>query len=200
MEQSLHRCGSFIWIGIRLQKALSPCAIPPMKCFNNFVESAVIDRRKGDENSKSSVVAETMKLVANSSYGYQKMDRSLHTVTKYLSDETNPWSHQKQNVWMSGLLKWSTVRSRVCQVRNWTQWTDNCWVLHPAVCKIEKATAVSYLLGKILRCFRYWRAGDKYRLAPYSTIRAPIVWLCQTSIENGLELFANSRLYDWIIS
>ena len=57
------------------------------KCFNNFVQSAVDARRKGDENPNSSVVAETMKLLANSSYGYQLMDRSRHTVTKYLSDE-----------------------------------------------------------------------------------------------------------------
>ena len=28
-----------------------------------------------------------MKLLANSSYGYQNVDRSRHTVTKYLSDE-----------------------------------------------------------------------------------------------------------------
>ena len=28
-----------------------------------------------------------MKLLANSSYGYQNMDRSQHTVTKYLTDE-----------------------------------------------------------------------------------------------------------------
>ena len=47
-------------------------------------------RREDDENPKypkSSVNAETMKLLANSSYGYQTMDRSRHTVTKYLSDE-----------------------------------------------------------------------------------------------------------------
>ena len=44
-------------------------------------------RRQGDENPNSSVVAETMKLLANSSYGYQIMDRSRHTVTKYLTDE-----------------------------------------------------------------------------------------------------------------
>ena len=30
-----------------------------------------------------------MKLLANSSYGYQIMDRSRHTVTKYLTDEKN---------------------------------------------------------------------------------------------------------------
>ena len=44
-------------------------------------------RSQGDENPNSSVVAETMKLLAHSSYGYQIMDRSRHTVTKYLTDE-----------------------------------------------------------------------------------------------------------------
>ena len=44
-------------------------------------------RRQGDENPNSSVVAETMKLLADRSYGYQIMDRSRHTVTKYLTDE-----------------------------------------------------------------------------------------------------------------
>ena len=51
------------------------------------MQSAVDARREGDENPNSSVVAETMKLLANSSYGYQIMDRSRQTVTKYLSDE-----------------------------------------------------------------------------------------------------------------
>ena len=59
----------------------------PRKCFNNFVQSAVDARRQRDKNPSSSVVAETMKLLAHSSYGYQIMDRSRHTVTKYLSDE-----------------------------------------------------------------------------------------------------------------
>ena len=59
----------------------------PKKCFNSFVQSAVDARSQGDENLNSSVVAETMKLLANSSYGYQIMERSRHTVTKYLADE-----------------------------------------------------------------------------------------------------------------
>ena len=42
---------------------------------------------QGDKKSNSSVVAETMKLLANSSYSYQIMDRSRHAVMKYLSDE-----------------------------------------------------------------------------------------------------------------
>ena len=59
----------------------------PVKCFNNFLQSAVNARQERDENPNSNVVAETMKLLANSPYGYQIMDRSHHTVTKYLSDE-----------------------------------------------------------------------------------------------------------------
>ena len=59
----------------------------PLSCFNSFVQSAVNARREGDKNPNSTVVAETMKLLANSSYGYQIMDRSRHTVTKYLNDE-----------------------------------------------------------------------------------------------------------------
>ena len=56
-------------------------------CFNSFVQSAVDAGRQGGENPNSSVVAETIKPLANSFYGYQVMDRSRHTVTKYLSDE-----------------------------------------------------------------------------------------------------------------
>ena len=59
----------------------------PRACFNSFVQSAVDTRRQGDENPNTSVVAETMKRLANSFYGYQIMDRSRHTVTNYLTDE-----------------------------------------------------------------------------------------------------------------
>ena len=68
----------------------------PKKSFNSFVQSAVDARMQGDENPNPSVVAETMKLPANSSYGYQIMDRSRYTVTKYLSDKkTNEVNNSK---------------------------------------------------------------------------------------------------------
>ena len=57
------------------------------KSFKSFVQAAVDGRREGDQNPNSSVVAETMKLLANSSYGYQIVDRSRHTVKKYLTDK-----------------------------------------------------------------------------------------------------------------
>ena len=43
-------------------------------------------KQKNEENPKPSVVAGTMKLLANSSDDYQIMDRSRHNGTKYLSD------------------------------------------------------------------------------------------------------------------
>ena len=64
----------------------------PRKCFNKLVQLIVDAKREGDENPSSGVVAETMKLSGNSSYGYQIMDRSRHTITKYLNDEI----HTKQ--------------------------------------------------------------------------------------------------------
>ena len=57
------------------------------KCFNNFVQSVVDARRKGDENPLTGVVAETMKFLGNSSYGCQIKDRSRYTITKYLNYE-----------------------------------------------------------------------------------------------------------------
>ena len=57
-----------------------------MNRFKNFVQSAVKARRDEDENPNSILVTETTKLQANSSYGYQIMDQSRRTVTKYLSD------------------------------------------------------------------------------------------------------------------
>ena len=65
-----------------------------MKFFNKIVQSAVNATRQGDEKPNSSAVAETMKILAKSSYGYQIMNRSQHTVTKCLSDDK---THQVVN-------------------------------------------------------------------------------------------------------
>ena len=77
----------YLQLGLVVTKIHRFVEYTPKKCFNSFVQAAVDARRKCDENPNSSVVAETMKLLANSSYGYQIMDRSRHTVTKCLSDE-----------------------------------------------------------------------------------------------------------------
>ena len=79
----------YLELGLKCKKIYRFVEYPPVKCVNNFVQSAVNARREGDENPNSSVVAERMQLLADSSYGYQIMDRSRHTatVTKYLNDK-----------------------------------------------------------------------------------------------------------------
>ena len=77
----------YLKLGLVCKKIHRCVQYTPRKCFDNFVQSAVDARRQRDENPNSSVVAETMKLLANSSYRYQIKDRSRHTVTKYLTDE-----------------------------------------------------------------------------------------------------------------
>ena len=77
----------YMELGLQCTKIYRFVQYSPRKCFNNFAQSVVDARREGDENPLSGVVAETMKLLGNSSYGYQIMDRSRHTITKYLNDE-----------------------------------------------------------------------------------------------------------------
>ena len=76
-----------LYLGLICKKTYRFVQYTPVNCFNNFGQSAVNARREGDENTNSSAVAETMKLLANICYDYPILDRSRHTVTKYLSDE-----------------------------------------------------------------------------------------------------------------
>ena len=78
---------SHLDLGLICKKIYRFVRYTPMQCFNNFIQCAVNARRERDENPNSSIVAETMKLLTNSSFGCQFMDRSRHTITKYLSDE-----------------------------------------------------------------------------------------------------------------
>ena len=56
------------------------------RCFQPFVQSVVDARRNGDTNPNSAVLAETMKLIGNSAYGRQIMDRSRHTKTVFSAE------------------------------------------------------------------------------------------------------------------
>ena len=77
----------YLSLGIQCTKIYRFVEYTPRKYFNNFVQFVVDARREGDKNQHSGVVAETMKLLGNSSYGYHIMDRSRHLITKYLGDE-----------------------------------------------------------------------------------------------------------------
>ena len=92
----------------------------PRKCFNHFAQSVVDARREGNENTHSGVVAETMKLLGNSSYGYQIMDRSIHMITKYLGDEKihkakNEKFFKRMSVVKKNLYEVDLLKSRIEQ-------------------------------------------------------------------------------------
>ena len=57
----------YLQLGLVCKKIQGFVEYTPKKCFNSFVRSAVDARRQGDKNSNSNVVAETMKLLVNSS-------------------------------------------------------------------------------------------------------------------------------------
>ena len=57
----------YLKLGLVFKKIHRFVQYTPKKCFDNLVQSAVDARRQGDENPSSSAVAETMKVLANSS-------------------------------------------------------------------------------------------------------------------------------------
>ena len=59
----------YLDLGLKCTKIYRVVQYTHKKRFNDFVQSIVDARRAGDENAESSVVAETMKLFGNSSYG-----------------------------------------------------------------------------------------------------------------------------------
>ena len=60
-------------LGLQCTKIYRFVQYLPRKTFNKFVQSVVDARREGDENPLSGVVAETKKILGNSSYGYKIM-------------------------------------------------------------------------------------------------------------------------------
>ena len=77
----------YMELGLQCTKIYRFVQYSPRKCLINFFQLVVDARREADENPLSGVVAETMKLLGNSLYGYQIMERSRDTITKYLNDE-----------------------------------------------------------------------------------------------------------------
>ena len=59
----------YLHLGLECTKIHQFVQYTPKKCFNSYVQSAVDARRQGEENPNPNVVAETMKPLANSSFG-----------------------------------------------------------------------------------------------------------------------------------
>ena len=73
--------------GSAFKQSYSCVEYTPEKCLNKITKVAVNARKQNDENPNSSVVAETVELLMNSSFDYEIMGRSWHIVSNYLNDE-----------------------------------------------------------------------------------------------------------------
>ena len=112
----------YLKLGLVCKKIHRFVQYTPRNCFDIFVQSAVDARQQGDENPNSIVVAETMKLLANSSYGYQIIDRRRHTVSNNLTDEkTYSKINSKMFKWLNHIsdqiMRWN-LSSRKLSTRN----------------------------------------------------------------------------------
>ena len=108
----------YLNLGLQYTKIQRFVQYTPRKVLSNFVQSVVDARRAGDENPLSGVVAETMKFLGNSSYGYQIMDKSKHTMAKYLGDKKthkaiNNQFFKRLNVVAKDLFEVELVRSTI---------------------------------------------------------------------------------------
>ena len=160
----------YLHLGLECAKIHQFVRYSPEKCFSSFVQSAINARRQGDENPNSSVVAETMKFLANSSYGYQIMDRSRHTVTKHLYDE-NTHSANNNNLFKqlnfitNQLYEVELVKS---EIEHREPIIVGFFILQYA--ELRMLGLYYNFLKKILRYRKVWRAWNGYRLSIFSSV------------------------------
>ena len=190
MELWLFLCCCYIFnCGLLVQKYTALLSIF-QKIFQqlcSFEQSAVDARRQGDENSNSSVVAETIKLLANSSYGYRKIGCNQHTLTKCPIDEK---THAVINSKL--FKKLDHVNISLCevelakaQIENKEQRAYYCRVLHSSI-RNANVAAVLQLLHQILWCIQIRRFGNGHRLAVSCSCGEGTGRLYQTWNENGI--------------
>ena len=146
----------------------------PRKWFGNFVQSAVDAWQQGEENPNSSVVAETLKLLANNSWGYRTLDRSRHTVTKYLTDEKthsainskmfNRLNHITDELYEVELVK-SEIEHREPIIMGFV-------ILQYA--KLRMLELYNNFCKKFCDTGQVWRTRNRYRISLLSLVREKI--------------------------
>ena len=88
-DQLSHHFCYFIWkkVFVVLRDVFLFLQHTPRRCFESLPQNLVDSRREGYPNKEWTVVDQNMKLIGNSSYGYQIMDCSRHTNSKYVEGD-----------------------------------------------------------------------------------------------------------------
>ena len=117
---------------------------PHQTCFKNFVQSVVHDRREGDENPLSAVVAEKVIILGN----------SLMDIRSWIDSSTqsrNTWTMRKlikplKNLYLKDWKQFiKTCMRQSCLNQPLTERTHHCCIFHSAVCKDENVEAILQL-------------------------------------------------------
>ena len=132
--------------------------------------SAVNAQRQGDENPNSSVVADSMKFLANKSCVYQIMDPCRHTATKYLNDEKTQSAYNNNKLFKRFNFITDHLYEVELQVRSWASRKNHCQIFHFAIRSAQNVGALIYFLWKVLRYRRVRRVGNWYRLSIFSSV------------------------------
>ena len=78
--------------GLAVTKLYQVVEYVPVRCFRSFVREVTEARRAGDADPSTKVIADTWKLIGNSSYGSVIMDKEKFLNVKYYTD---PWRAQE---------------------------------------------------------------------------------------------------------
>ena len=73
--------------GLVVTKIYQIIEFQKQRCFRNFVQDVSDARRQGDVDTDTAIIADTNKVIGNSSYGSLIMDKSKHSQVKYVQGE-----------------------------------------------------------------------------------------------------------------
>ena len=105
--------------GLRISRIYQIVEYTPMACFANFARTMTQARRAGDVCKSKSVIADTCKLLANSSYGSLLLDRSRHCDVVFTTDAfkaralANDPNFKKSESIADGLYEIQMLKSRM---------------------------------------------------------------------------------------
>ena len=149
----------------------------PVKCFRNFVHPVVGARGHGDENPNSSV-AETRKLLANSSEGYQIKDQSHHSDIRITLIMRTRMQLSIKTVHESISYQRSTLRSKAELVRYDNEHKEPILAgfFNVQYAKLRLLKLCNIFFHRILRYNQLRRNGNQYRLSLFSIRKEMFIW------------------------
>ena len=113
-------------------------------------------RLQRDGNSKSSVVAETMKLLAHSSYGYEITDRNQHTVTKFLGDDKTHSARNSRNLKRPKHITYRLYQVELVELEIEPINSDTFWIIF-VYNMLNRGFGKSFTI-----CLKMFRDADRY--------------------------------------